>query len=412
MNCEIISVGTELLLGQIVNTDSQYISEKLAGLGINVFFHTVVGDNKQRLLQAIKIAYERSDLIITTGGLGPTMDDLTKETVFEFLGLESVIHPISLEKIKNYFKSINRKMTQSNIKQAMFPEQAIILENDNGTAPGAIIKHKHKTFVILPGPPQELQPMFEKKVIPQLFNKDDLSIKSRVLKIFGIGESSVEEKIKDLLVSQTNPTIAPLAKSSEVTLRITARCKPEEHKALIDPVEKEIRRRLGSAVYGTNEQTLQSVAVSNLIEKNLTLVTAESCTGGMLASMITEIPGASNIYHGGLITYSNEFKNKILGVKRDTLNKFGAVSKECAVEMAEGAKKIHDADIAVSITGIAGPGGATINKPVGLVYIGLSTKQGTIYKKFNFTGNRQRIRLLSCMWALNMIRLQLTEDNI
>ncbi|NLA83038.1 MAG: CinA family nicotinamide mononucleotide deamidase-related protein, partial [Clostridiales bacterium] len=262
MNAEIIGIGSELLLGQIANTDAQFISEQLSALGIDVFWHTTVGDNYSRVLQALKLATERSDIVITTGGLGPTMDDITKEAVTEFLGLKLEIHPPSLQRIQKYFKSLGRNMSENNIKQAMFPKEAIVFENKNGTAPGAIIENNNKIYIILPGPPMELQPMFKDFVYPYLLHKTKHSIYSQIIHVFGIGESVVEECIKDLLLRQSNPTIAPLAGSGEVILRITAKAETQQ-KAIefIKPIQKEIENRLGDAVYGYNTDTLESVVV-------------------------------------------------------------------------------------------------------------------------------------------------------
>lgn len=306
MNVEILAVGSELLLGQIANTNAQYISQRLSQLGINVYYHTVVGDNRKRMLEALKIASSRADIIITTGGLGPTLDDITKETVAEYLGLPLVLHQPSVDAIKEYFRSRNRICTQNNLKQAMFPEKAIVLKNSVGTAPGAIIEEDEKIYIILPGPPRELKPMFEKYVMPYLEGKSGEKIFSRVLRIYGMGESMVEEKVRDLLEKQQNPTIAPLASFGEVTLRLTVKCKRDQDPwPLIKPLEDEIRRRLGDAIYGVDDDTLESVVVDLLKKNDCTLATAESCTGGLIANRITNVPGASEVFLEGMITYSN-----------------------------------------------------------------------------------------------------------
>ena len=302
MDAEIIGVGSELLLGQISNTDALYISQKLSQLGINVFYHTVVGDNKNRLKEALEIASRRADLIFTTGGLGPTMDDLTKETIADFLGLNMFLHEESIEAIKGYFAKRGRTMSQNNNKQACFPEGAKIMPNNHGTAPGAIVENKGKVFIILPGPPGELQPMFEDYVIPYLERKSKEQITSRVLKVYGMGESVMEEKIKDLIINQSNPTIAPLAGSSELTIRITAKtARGEDPYKLIQPLEEKVRQRLGDLVYGVDDDTLESVVLRLLVESKKTIATAESCTGGLIAKRITSIPGASQAFIEGVM---------------------------------------------------------------------------------------------------------------
>lgn len=410
MNAEIIGIGSELLLGQIANTDAQFLSQQLSALGIDIYWHTVVGDNHNRIIEALRTASDRSDIIITTGGLGPTMDDLSKETLAEFLGMELKVHEPSLKRIQDYFKSIGREMTESNEKQALFPEEAIILKNDNGTAPGAIIEKYNKIYIVLPGPPSELQPMFINEVIPYLAGKTSDQIYSRVLRIFGVGESSVEAKVKDLLQKQSNPTIAPLAGGGEVTLRITAKAASQnEAEQLILPVQKEIENRLGDSVYGYDGDTLEKVVLNSLIEKGLKLALAESCTGGLVSDMVTNIPGSSEVLLESCVTYSNEAKIKRLGVSEDTLRKYGAVSSHTAYEMAEGIRKTSGADIGAAITGIAGPGGGTDQKPVGLVYLAISNSEGTETKELRLGGNRLRIKGSTAMHLLNWLRLSLNQ---
>jgi nicotinamide-nucleotide amidase len=410
MNAEIIGIGSELLLGQIVNTDAQFLSEQLSALGIDVYWHTVVGDNHNRIMEALSTASLRSDIIITTGGLGPTMDDLSKETMAEFLGLELKVHKPSLKRIENYFNSLGREMTESNKKQALFPEEAIILKNDNGTAPGAIIEKNKKTYIILPGPPSELKPMFINEVKPYLEGKTGSEIYSKVMRIFGVGESSVEERIKDLLKNQRNPTIAPLAGAGEVTLRITAKAASRmEADQLIEPVRKEILNRLGNSVYGYDEDSLETIVLKSLKEKGLKLALAESCTGGLVSNMITNVPGTSEVLLESCITYSNEAKIKRLGVSEETLKRYGAVSSQTAYEMAEGIRKTSGADIGGAITGIAGPGGATNQKPVGLVYMAISSSEGTKTRELRLGGNRLRIKSSSALHLLNWLRLYLNN---
>jgi nicotinamide-nucleotide amidase len=408
LKCEIISVGTELLLGQIANTDAKFISEKLTSLGIDVYFQTNVGDNKSRLLECLKIASNRSDIIILTGGLGPTMDDLTKETVAEFFGLKLVEDIDTKIKIEAYFKKSMRKMTQNNYKQALFPEGSKILPNDNGTAPGCIFEKNGKKVVILPGPPSELIPMFNNYVYPFLKSLSNDIIVSRVIKIFGIGESQVEAMVSDILLSK-NPTVAPLIGNGFVTLRITAKSDDvQKAKKMIDDIEASLRKIFGEYIFGVDDDTMESIVLNLLKDKGFTLSTAESCTGGLLSEKITSIPGASEVFKFGAITYSNESKENILGVSGEIIRRHGAVSEETAREMAMNVKNISKTDYGLSITGIAGPSGGTIAKPVGLVYIGLAYKDEIYVKKLISNGNRDKVRLNSAMHALDMLRRHLT----
>ncbi|AST59052.1 competence/damage-inducible protein A [Thermoanaerobacterium thermosaccharolyticum] len=408
MKCEIISVGTELLLGQIANTDAKFISEMLTSLGIDVYFQTNVGDNKSRLLECLKIASNRSDIIILTGGLGPTMDDLTKETVAEFFGLKLVVDIDTKIKIESYFKKSMREMTQNNYKQALFPEGSKILPNDNGTAPGCIFEKNGKKVVILPGPPSELIPMFNNYVYPFLKSLSNDIIVSRVIKIFGIGESKVETMVSDMLLSK-NPTVAPLIGNGFVTLRITAKSDDvQKAKKMIDDIEVSLRKIFGEYIFGVDDDTMESIVLNLLKDKGSTLSTAESCTGGLLSEKITSVPGASEVFKFGAITYSNESKENILGVSGEIIRRHGAVSEETAREMAMNVKNISKTDYGLSITGIAGPSGGTIAKPVGLVYIGLAYKDEIYVKKLISNGNRDKVRLNSAMHALDMLRRHLT----
>lgn len=415
MKAEIINTGTELLLGQILNRNAQYLSQRLSQLGIDVYYHTTVGDNPARIAEAISQALQRSEIVITTGGLGPTNDDLTKEMVAEVLGLEMVEDASSLARIEGFFADRGRVMPKNNTKQACFPDGAIIMPNDFGTAPGAIVEKGEKVVIILPGPPFELEPMFETSAysyLQKLSGGRPTLIKSRVLRLFGIGESTVEERIKDLLDSQTNPTIAPLAKATEINLRLTAKGSNEEQiLKMIKPVEEELRNRLGEYIFGADEVSLEKV-VGNLLEKHeLTLATAESCTGGLLAAKITDVPGSSAYFHYGLVTYSNEAKMKLLRVREETLNNCGAVSEATAREMAQGVRILANADLGVAVTGIAGPGGGTVEKPVGLVYIALASENNIICQECRFLGDRETIRGLTVNTALNMVRVHLRQVN-
>ncbi|MDD7796298.1 competence/damage-inducible protein A [Clostridium sp. 'White wine YQ'] len=412
MNAEIISVGTELLLGDIVNTNAQYLSRELANLGINVYRQTVVGDNEERILESFERAFENSDIIVTTGGLGPTPDDLTKEVAAKYFKQELVLHEESYKKLESYFKNNGRGVTESNKKQAYFPKEAIILKNNHGTAPGAILEgEKGKKIIILPGPPKEMKPMFDEQVIPYLKKFTDNVLVSKTLRLFGIGESHMAEEIKEIIDAQTNPTIAPYAKDVDVTLRITAKGKNEEDaRKLIIPMEKKVRDKLGEFIYGEGETTLEEVVAKMLVDKKITISTAESCTGGMIASKLINYGGISECFLEGAVTYSNEAKANRLGVKKETLERYGAVSEETAKEMAEGVAKTSGTDIGVSTTGIAGPTGGTKEKPVGLVYVGISYKGKTIAKRFEFQGDRNKVRIRTTMNALNIIRKTISEE--
>ena len=405
MKAEILAVGTELLMGQIVNTNAQYLSSKLPDVGVSVYYHSVVGDNPDRLRESLELALKRCDVVITTGGLGPTQDDLTKETISQICQRKLVLHNESLEDIKAFFKKIGREMTQNNEKQAYMPENSIILKNNNGTAPGCIIEQQGKVIIMLPGPPSEMKPMFNDFVFPYFKKKSSYTIESKFLRVFGIGESAMETKILDLIDVQTNPTIATYAKEGEVTIRVSAKVEQgQQAEELMKPVIEEIRKRTGQCLYSEEDKTLDQVAAELLLKNNLTLSTAESCTGGLVSQTLTNIPGISKIFMGGAVTYSNEAKEEYLGVKKETLLKYGAVSRETAFEMAEGIRRRLKTDLGVSITGIAGPDGGTPEKPVGLVYIGLSSEQCTITKELRLLGNRSKIRTITALNVFDMIR--------
>lgn len=409
MIAEIISVGTEILLGNIINTNAAYLSERLAALGISVYFQTTVGDNEERLFMTIESAVKRSDVVIISGGLGPTADDITKETAAKVLGLSCYEDEKVKDAILSYFhKRRLDKITPNNWKQALVPEGAKILFNNNGTAPGLILKSpdEEKYVILLPGPPGELIPMFEEQVVPYLMQFTSSVIYSQTLKTFGIGESTLEDRIKDLMEQQTNPTIAPYAKTGEVHLRITAKASNEkEAKKLIQPVCDEVVRRLGDFIYSMDEkETLEESVIRLLNKHELKLTTAESCTGGLLAGRLVGVSGASSVFDQGVVTYSNKSKRKLIDVKKETLNKYGAVSKQTAKEMAVGAAIAAHADVAVSVTGLAGPGGATKDKPVGLVYIGCYVNEKKFVKECRFHGNRQKIRESSVANALGFVR--------
>ena len=409
MTAEIICVGTELLLGNIVNTNAAFLSEKLAYLGINCYFQTVVGDNRDRLLSVINTALSRADILIFSGGLGPTEDDLTKETVAEALGKKLIRDKWAEQEIADYFALRGRIPTDNNWKQADVIEGCEILYNKNGTAPGIFVSEGEKTVILLPGPPLELKSMFTDSVMPKLQQKCGQVFYSQTVKIVGPGESSVETQILDMLNTQENPTIAPYAKTGEVHLRVTARAKDEkEAREKTAPVVEELYRRFGNAVYTTDaDETLEMALTKLLIKKKYTMTTAESCTGGMIAARMVNAPGVSAVLKSGFITYANEAKEELLGVPHDTLEKFGAVSRETAEEMAEGAVKAAHTDVAVAVTGIAGPDGGTKEKPVGLVYIGVNVRGNVEVREYHFSGSRQKIRESVTAAALTFLREKL-----
>jgi nicotinamide-nucleotide amidase len=408
MKAEILAVGTEILLGDIVNTNSHYLSKRLADLGISVYYQTVVGDNEERLLKAYKLAFSRADIVIATGGLGPTKDDLTKEVGAKCFGKEMYLHEDSYKHVKKFFDRLNKPLSEGNKKQAIMPEGAVILPNPNGTAPGCIIDENNKILVMLPGPPKEMASMFEASVMPYLEKYSDGVLVSKVLRVVGLGESGMAEKVQDIIDNQTNPTVAPYAKDNEAILRITAKGKTkEEADALIIPVEKEIKVRIGEDIYAEGDTTLDEVVGEMLLSRKLTIATAESCTGGLLSGALINYPGISDVFMEGVVTYSNEAKMKRLGVKAETLESFGAVSEETAREMAAGIAKAAGTDIGISVTGIAGPGGGNDEKPVGLVYIGLYIQGEVKVKKLNFFGDRQKIRNRTVASALDFLRREL-----
>ena len=405
---EILCVGTELLLGDIVNTNAAFLSQKLAELGISVYRHTCVGDNPARLKAAIASALESADLVITSGGLGPTYDDLTKETVAEYFKRPLYLHTGSLERIKGYFAKTGRVMTKNNEKQAMMPEGATVLQNNYGTAPALAItdEQKNKTVIMLPGPPGELIPIFNEEVLPYLQARTGEVIVSKNVHIFGMGESAVEEKISELMINAQNPSIAPYCKEGEVRLRVTAKAENVAVASQMcdNAISAIYSTEVGQYIYGVDVDSLERALVELLIKRSLTVATAESCTGGLIGERITSIAGSSQVFKGGCITYTNEIKEKLLGVSGETLSTYGAVSKETAMEMARGARLHLGADIAVSATGIAGPGGGTEATPVGTVFIGLSTKAGETYRKLSLSSSRSReyIRIVSASNAIDM----------
>lgn len=414
MVVELISVGTEILLGNIVNTNATYLAEKCALLGCSLYHQTVVGDNEERMEEAIRQAIERADIVILTGGLGPTKDDLTKEVTAKVFGRKLYMDEHSRTRIRDYFEKIkSKKVTENNWKQALVPEGAIVIDNLNGTAPGLILEDKErgKAAILIPGPPNEMKPMFEHDIAPYLNKKQPEGIYSHMVKVCGIGESRAETMVADLMDAQTNPTLAPYAKTGEVHFRVTARaCSEEAAEKLMEPMIEEMKKRFGDAVYTTEENvTLEESVIRLLEEKKMTVTTAESCTGGKLSGRLLNVSGASGVYNEGYITYANASKEKILGVKHETLETYGAVSEQTAAEMALGAAKAAGADAALSVTGIAGPGGGTAEKPVGLVYIGCAVKGEVTVREYRFTGNREKNRDYAVARAITLLREELLK---
>ncbi len=411
MTVELICVGTELLLGNIVNTNAAFLSEQCAMLGLSMYYQSVVGDNPGRLRGLLEAAKERSDIIILSGGLGPTQDDLTKETAALVMGKMLVEDSRAREEIERFMSKRGREITENNWKQAMVPKGCKVLYNPNGTAPGMIMEEGGTYMILLPGPPNELVPMFQEQVYPYLHSLQPEVICSKMVKLCGIGESSAETQILDLIESQQNPTVAPYAKTGEVHLRITAKAESEAAAyALIEPVEEELHKRFGSLIYTDDPKVTLEMAIGELLAKRqLTVTTAESCTGGLLAGRLVNVPGISEHFKEGHITYSNEAKERILGVSHSTLEQYGAVSPQTAEEMAKGGAKAAGADICVAVTGIAGPDGGTEDKPVGLVYISCCCMGKVLTQKNLYTGGRGKIREYSVASALTLLRQAILE---
>ena len=408
MIAEIVSVGTELLMGQVVNTDAQFIAQRLAPLGFQVFYHTTVGDNVKRLTAVVHQAVERSDVVVFTGGLGPTDDDLTKETVAAALGQTVELIPEEAERLKKHFETRGYVFTPNNLKQASFPKSAIILPNAFGTAPGCIMTAENKTAILLPGPPRELFPMFQNHVMPYLEKLSGNKLYSRELRIFGKGESTITYELRDIIETQTNPTVAPYVKTGEVSLRVTALCQNEaEGEQLARPMIGEIISRLGDIVYSTVGESLPETCARMLTDDGQTLAIAESCTGGLVASELVAIPGCSKFLLEACVTYSDAAKVSRLGVRQETLDQFGAVSEQCAREMAEGMRKISGADYALATTGYAGPDGGTEENPVGTIYIALARPGETLVKRISLFGDRARIREIATLHAFDLLRRKL-----
>lgn len=407
MRAELVMIGTELLLGETVDSNAAYLAQELANLGIDLYYKSTVGDNWLRMLEVLTQALGRSDLVITSGGLGPTMDDQTRSCLSALANRSLVLNPTAEAQIRAYFAKTNRPMSDNNLKQAFLPEGAQAIPNQWGTAPGILLELGNKILISLPGVPRELKNMFQASVVPYLINKTDGNrLYSRTLRFVGIGESTLEEMVKDIISNQTNPTIAPYASFGEVKLRITAKAKSSiEAEALIAPVEKQLRETLGQWLYGLEQDTLEAVVGQMLIERKETIATAESCTGGLIAHRLTNVPGSSNYFMQGAVTYSNDSKVKILSVPEELIINYGAVSEHVAKAMAEGVRNLANSTWGLAVTGIAGPSGGTGEKPVGLVYMAISHQDFTKAEVHRFTGNREEIKQRTAQAALNLVRV-------
>ena len=409
---ELIAVGTELLLGNIANTDAQILSQGLSALGITVHYHTVVGDNPQRLRDALDIARRRADIIITTGGLGPTYDDLTKQTICAAFGRELVLHEDILETIRSYFARSGRTMPENNVQQAMLPVGCTVFDNPVGTAPGCAFCAGGVHVLMLPGPPFECRYLFEHRAMAYLQALTDGVIVSHEIRVFGMGESHVEAKLRHLMTTMTNPTLAPYAKTNECMLRATAKAPTAaQAEALLAPLVQQVRDVLGDVVYGVDVSSLEEVVSRLLQERSLTLSTAESCTGGLIAKRITDIPGASQVFRGGVVSYTNDVKADVLGVPRAALDTWSAVSEPVARAMAEGCRRLCGSDIALAVTGLAGPEGDDRGNEVGTVYIALADRRGTLCKRLScgMGRGRDRVRSAAAQNALDLLRRRLLD---
>ncbi len=421
MKAEILCVGTEILLGDIVNTNAAFLAKELASLGIGVYHQSVVGDNPQRLEKSLREALEQNDIVITSGGLGPTYDDLTKETAAKLLGLELVEDEPSRQNIEQFLRLSGRKVTPTLMKQALLPQGATALKNNHGTAPGVYVEQNGKVLIMLPGPPSEIQPMFTEQAVPLLKKLTGKTIVSHTVYIIGVGESTVETTLHKMMTHMTNPTVAPYAKTGQVQVRVTAFAdSADEAEQMTQPVIAEILEKIGTAyhpngyAYGVDVENIQTALVQKLKEKHLKIATAESLTGGLISKLITEVSGASEVLECGVCSYSNRIKHEILGVRTETLDTYTEYSLETAKEMAEGVRKLSGADIGISTTGIAGPSGGTAEKPIGTVYIGISTKNRTKSMEFHFgrgfKSERETIRELAAINAVSMALGEINEN--
>ena len=408
---EILSVGTELLLGNIANTDAQTLSQGLSELGLNVYYHTVVGDNPQRAREAVAIAKKRADIIIPTGGLGPTCDDLTKNVLAEAFGKKLVFDEPSAERIRSYFAKTKRPMTDNNLQQAMLPEGCTVLANDWGTAPGCAFQAEGVHVIMLPGPPSECRPMFQYRAKPYLQSLSEGVIASHTLKLFGIGESAMEAQLRDQMNAMSNPTLAPYAKEGECELRVTAKAPTDaEAQALLKPTVEQVKALFGSKVYGVDVSSLEEVVEGLLREKGMTIGVAESCTGGLMAKRLTDVAGASQVFLGGIVSYTNQVKAGMLHVPQHLLDQFGAVSPEVALAMAEGARKALGCDIALATTGVAGPDKDDWDNEVGTMFVAIATPDGTHVRPLKLGSRpvRARLRTQTAHHAFDLARRYLT----
>ena len=408
---EILSVGTELLLGSIANTDAQMLSQGLSELGLNVYWHTVVGDNPNRAREAVELAKSRADIIITTGGLGPTCDDLTKNVLAEAFGKQLVFHEPSAQRIRSYFTRTKRPMTENNLQQAMLPEGCTVLENDWGTAPGCAFEAEGVHVIMLPGPPSGCRPMFHYRAKPYLLSLSEGVIASHTLKLFGIGESSMEAQLREQMNEMTNPTLAPYAKEGECELRVTAKAENDEQaQKLLQPTVEQVRQLFGNKVYGVDVSSLEQVVQGLLEEKGMTMGVAESITGGLLSKRLTDLPGVSRVFKGGIVSYTNEVKHNVLGVPERLLDEHGAVSAPVAQAMAEGARRVLGVDIALAATGVAGPDKDDRGNDIGTAFVAIATPAGSYVRVLNL-GNRpmrERLRTQTAHHAFDLARRYLS----
>ena len=408
---EILSVGTELILGNIANTDAPTLSQGLSELGLNVYYHTVVGDNPQRAREAVAIAKKRADIIITTGGLGPTCDDLTKNVLAEAFGKKLVFDEPSAERIRSYFAKTKRPMTDNNLQQAMLPEGCTVLANGWGTAPGCAFQAEGVHVIMLPGPPSECRPMVQYRAKPYLQSLSEGVIASHTLKLFGIGESAMEAQLRDQMNAMSNPTLAPYAKEGECELRVTAKAPTDaEAQALLKPTVEQVKALFGSKVYGVDVSSLEEVVEGLLREKGMTIGVAESCTGGLMAKRLTDVAGASQVFLGGIVSYTNQVKAGMLHVPQHLLDQFGAVSPEVALAMAEGARKALGCDIALATTGVAGPDKDDWDNEVGTMFVAIATPDGTHVRPLKLGSRpvRARLRTQTAHHAFDLARRYLT----
>ncbi|HCA48080.1 MAG TPA: competence/damage-inducible protein A [Armatimonadetes bacterium] len=408
MKAELISVGTELLLGEIVDTNAAYMSQRLAEIGVDVHFRHTVGDNLDRIVSVLELALSRSDAVLISGGLGPTQDDLTRESIAQATGRPLVSDPDAVTHLREYFARRGFMPTQNNLKQATVPEGGRLLDNTCGTAPGLFVEHEGKLIFAIPGPPSEMREMMHLQVLPitaERLGTDLRPVFTRVLRFSDIGESTLTAEIAEIIDNQTDPTVAPYAKPGEVTLRIATKAESEAKAAQrLNEIERALREQVGSFIYGVDDETMEVAAGKALREKHATVAVAESCTGGLVASRITDVSGSSEYMLGGVVAYANEIKQRLLGVPPEVLAEHGAVSEETARAMAAGVRKLLGADYGVATTGIAGPTGGTAEKPVGLVYIAVADAGGVVVTELNWPGTREQFKQRVSQTALNMLR--------